>query len=96
MNISSAIKMFKCLADGIPVLTTQLEAYTAVFKDRDFVFWSWETAESMADAKVAASAAKARLPVLGNKAQEYSLSWSWAECAKKLSTALERVIADRR
>jgi hypothetical protein len=38
MNVSSAIKMFEYLADGMPALATRLEAYTAVFKDRDFVF----------------------------------------------------------
>lgn len=95
MNVSSAIKMFEYMAAGMPILATRIEAHTAVFKETDFVFWSGETAESMADAMAAASAAKARLPVLGQHAREYSKSWSWAESAKKLSTALERVIADR-
>lgn len=95
MNVSSAIKMFEYMAAGMPVLATRIEAHTAVFKETDFVFWSGETAESLADAMAAASAAKARLPVLGQHAKEYAKSWSWAESAKKLSTALERVIAGR-
>ena len=85
MNVSSFIKMFEYMAAGMPVIATRIEAHVRVFNDCDFVFWSGETAESIADTMAAVSASKAQLPILGKKARDYSKLWSWEESSKKLS-----------
>lgn len=92
MNVSSAIKMFEYMAAGMPILATKIEAHTGIFKDKDFVFWTDETAESMTHAMLSLSVSKAQLPVLGKHARDYSYAWSWEESAKKLSKALESII----
>lgn len=93
MNVSSAIKMFEYMAAGMPVMATKIEAHFRVFNDQDFVFWTDETPESMAETMTAISDSKKELPILGKRAMDYSRSWTWAESAKKLSTALEKVIS---
>lgn len=95
INVSSAIKMFEYIAAGMPVLATKIEAHLRVFNERDFVFWTGETPESMAEAMADASASKTKLPILGKHAREYARSWTWAESAKKLSNALEKVISGK-
>jgi glycosyltransferase involved in cell wall biosynthesis len=91
MNVSSAIKMFEYMAAGMPIMATKIEAHFRVFNGKDFVFWTGETAESMANAMAEASALKAKFPLLGKNSREFSKSWSWSESAKKLSNALERI-----
>lgn len=91
MNVSSAIKMFEYMAAGMPILATEIEAHTSVFKDSDFVFWTAEDAASMARGIMAIARCKTTLPVLGKKAGEYSKMWDWSESAKKLSHAIEPI-----
>lgn len=95
MNVSSAIKMFEYMAAGMPVLATKIEAHLRVLNDRNFIFWSGEKAENMAEAMAAVSASKLKLPMLGKNAREYAQYWSWEESAKKLSAALEKVMSEK-
>lgn len=96
MNVSSAIKMFEYMAAGMPVMATKIEAHHRVFKDHEFVFWTGETPESMAEAMAYAVDSKATLSKLGKQAMDYSKSWTWAESAQKLSKALEKVISRKK
>jgi glycosyltransferase involved in cell wall biosynthesis len=91
MNVSSAIKMFEYMAAGMPIMATKIDAHFSVFNDEEFVFWTGETAESMAEAIAEASASKEKFPMLGKNSRKASKAWSWTESAKKLSKAFESI-----
>jgi glycosyltransferase involved in cell wall biosynthesis len=91
-RVSSPIKLFEYMASGIPVLATRIACHEAVIKE-DFVFWA-ENAEpqGLSAAIENVFERKSELKILGSKARQASVNWTWEKSAQKLSQALDKAL----
>lgn len=91
-RVSSPIKLFEYMASGIPVLATRIACHEAVIK-ADYVFWA-ENAEpqGLYAAIENVFQRKSELKIMGDKARQASLDWTWEKSAKKLGQALDKAL----
>lgn len=93
-RVSSAIKLFEYMAAGMPIMASRIEAHTHVLDGADFVFWiDGEEPRSIFSTIREVDGARSALEEMGRQSLAYSVNWTWEASARRLSAALDRVMA---
>jgi glycosyltransferase involved in cell wall biosynthesis len=91
-RVSSPIKLFECMAAGMPILATHIVCHTDVL-DGDYVFWADdESVPALAAAIRQAWRSKTEFGAMGQRAAQSVQSWTWRRSAERFSAALLKAI----